>query len=154
MATTSATIAVGSGIPWDGKEKISVFHQRVTATSAKPLVASTVYRVINIPAYSFVERVWIKTATKESSGSKMTVSVTDAKGASKLITSADMQTTAGVYSVISSGSLLGKYVGAAGGTIDITPHTGNCTALVIDVFAKVLNEVVNTTQEADTVYAS
>lgn len=153
--TTSATLAVAEhAMPFDGKDKVMVFHQRVTATSAHPLVASTVYRIINIPAFGFVERVGFKIATKESSGSKITISVTDAKGSTKLITSGDATTTAAIYGVMSSGSLLGKFCGSAGGTIDITPHTGNCTGLVIDVFAKVLDLSTNAEQDEDTLTVS
>lgn len=156
MATTSATIAVGSGIPWDGKEKMCVFHQRVTATSAKPLVASTVYRVINVPQNCLVEKVGYRVQTISThSTNKLTLTVSAAGTGygTALITSADVTTSTGY--MMSSGSLLGVFVsGASGGTINVVPHTGNSTTLVIDVFAKAVDMRVNTTQDTDTVYTS
>jgi hypothetical protein len=158
MATTSANIAVNTagiiaGMPWDGKDKEYTLHQRVTATVAKPLVTSTVYRVLNVPAGVLCTRVAYKVVTKDASSGVLTVQATSPKGSTKMITSGTLYTTAGYYAYVSSGSLAPKFFEAAG-TIDIVPHTVSPTTLVIDVFAKFLDLSVNTTQDTDTVYAS
>jgi len=153
--TTSATIAVGNAaIPWDGKEKISLYHQRVGATVAKPLTAGTYYKVIKIPAQSYVGKVGFTVATKDSGSSKLTVAVVDTKGRTALITSsAHSYSTAGLYAVVSSGtSHVGKFCEDAG-YIEIECGATS-TTLVVDVWAEATNLAVNTTNDTDVLYTS
>jgi len=158
MATTSANIAVGSaGFPWDGKDKSTWIHQRVTATTAKPLVGSTVYRIMNIPAGAYVERVAYRIVTKSNiSSTVMTIRAKTPVSSARLITSASLATTAGKYAYISSTSgtaaSQGKFFEVAG-TIDIIAKSvGAANTVVIDVFAKLLDLNVNTTNDTDTIY--
>lgn len=140
-APTGQETDIGTGIPWDGLNKVYVKKRRLDTSKTNGTNTSTdVYRMIAVPAGTYCIAAWAKTVTAETSATTATIAIGDGDATAGYLTAVIPSTTVGgVKGGLYGGSeayraLAGRmYLDAD--TIDVLVGTAAFTDGVYDIYA-------------------
>jgi hypothetical protein len=140
-APTGQEKDIGTGIPYDGLDKLYIKKRRLDTSKTNGTNTSTdVYRMIAVPAGTFCLGAWVETVTAETSAATATIALGDGNGTAGYLTATVPSTTVGTLTAEAYNgtgayrALAGRFYTAAD-TIDVLVGTAAFTDGVYDICA-------------------
>jgi len=151
MSTNDITVG-SAGYSWDGNNMITLLHQRIAATVAKPLVTGDTYQLFHIPAGSICLYGWYVVRTTDAGTGTITINAVSTAATVPMVTTQATSGAAGT-AILPATGWVGKWF-EVDGTINVVIGTANLTTSVVDVFVMIVNSTVRADAAARIVYAS